>query len=138
MTATMAYFIGYRQSAPNALYFRKTIELTKPIAQAYLDFSALGIVKPYCNGAALGEDMLSPGWTDYHVRIPYCTLEVTERLQMGANVFAFAVGHGWAVGRIAWFGSMHYSSRPLLWCRIRLRYTDGSEAEFGSMALREN
>ena len=53
------------------MYFRKVFNIEKTVKKATLDYTALGIVKAYCNSQSFGEDMLTPGWTDYNVRIPY-------------------------------------------------------------------
>ena len=97
-----------------------------------MDYTALGIVKAYCNSAQLGEDVLTPGWTDYHIRIPYYTEDLTNKLKIGDNVLAFALGNGWAVGKIGWFGDKHYAGRPMMWCRISIVYQDGTSECFGS------
>ena len=66
----MITFIGYPRSHIGAMYFRKVFNIEKAVQKATLDYTALGIVKAYCNSKAFGEDMLTPGWTDYNVRIP--------------------------------------------------------------------
>lgn len=128
----MITFIGYPQSQSKALYLRKVFNLKKPIRKAELDYTALGIVKAYCNSSKLGEDILTPGWTDYNVRIPYYTEDISDRLTVGKNTLSFILGNGWAVGKIAWFGNKHYVSRAMLWCRVRIEYEDGELRTFGS------
>ena len=81
----MITFIGYPQSQSKALYLRKVFNLKKPIRRAEIDYTALGIVKAYCNSRELGEDMLTPGWTDYNARIPYYTEDISDRLTAGKN-----------------------------------------------------
>lgn len=128
----MITFIGHPLSHSRALYFRKAFNVNKAVRKATLDYTALGIVKGYCNSKPFGGDMLTPGWTDYKTRIPYYTEDLTDKLKMGANTLTFALGNGWAVGRIAWFGNKLYASKPLLWCRIRIEYADGTADVFGS------
>jgi len=128
----MISFIGHRESSPRALYFRKKFRIEKDILKAELDYSALGVVKAYCNSCALAEDVLTPGWTDYRIRIPYYTEDLTKYLVLGDNVLAFALGNGWAVGKIGWFGDKHYAGRPMMWCRLTITYQDGTAECFGS------
>ncbi|MBQ3013413.1 MAG: family 78 glycoside hydrolase catalytic domain [Clostridia bacterium] len=128
----MIAFIGHMRSDPRALYFRKKFVVRKAVRRATLDYTALGIVKAYCNSEAFGEEMLTPGWTDYNVRIPYYSVDFTDNLKVGANTLTFALGNGWAVGKIAWFGDKSYMSKPLLWCRVCIEYEDGEEEIFGS------
>lgn len=120
-------FIGYREEHDAGLYLRKKISLEQSVVSANLKLSALGIVKGYCNGTELDEDLLTPGWTDYNKRIPYYTLDITNRLVPGDNVIGFTLGHGWAIGNIAWFGKKHYGKQPLMWCELHLQYADGTE-----------
>lgn len=128
----MISFIGYPRSHIGAMYFRKVFNVEGTVKKATLDYTALGIVKGYVNSKPFGEDMLTPGWTDYNVRIPYYTEDLTDRLNMGLNTLTFALGHGWASGKIAWFGDKVYSSKPKLWCRINIEYVDGQKVVFGS------
>lgn len=128
----MITFIGYPRSHIGAMYFRKVFNIEKAVQKATLDYTALGIVKAYCNSKAFGEDMLTPGWTDYNVRIPYYTEDLTDKLKKGANTLTFALGHGWAAGKIAWFGDKNYTSKPMLWCRVLIEYEDGETKVFGS------
>ena len=99
---------------------RKVFDIKKPIRKAEIDYTALGIVKAYCNSCELGEDILTPGWTDYNVRIPYYTEDISDRLTVGKNALSFILGNGWAVGKIAWFGNKYYSSRAMLWCKVSI------------------
>lgn len=124
----MGKFIGYGQEHEEALYIRKEFVITKPIRKAELKLSALGVVKGYCNGEEIDHDLLTPGWTDYHKRIPFYTFDVTDRLKEGENALAFTLGNGWAIGKIAWFGKKHYGTQPLLWCELQLEFEDGTVA----------
>ena len=112
-SGVMITFIGYPQSQSKALYLRKVFNLKKPIRKAELYYTALGIVKAYCNSSELGEDILTPGWTDYNVRIPYYTEDISDRLTVEKNTLSFILGNGWAVGKIVWFGNKHYVSRAM-------------------------
>ena len=122
----MEHFIGYHKEHEAALYIRKVLFAKQPIRKATLHLSALGIVKGYCNGEEIENDLLTPGWTDYAKRIPYYTYDVTDFINEGKNVLAFTLGNGWAVGKIAWFGRKIYSNQPLMWCDLRIEYKDGT------------
>lgn len=123
----MAKFIGYQTEHENALYIRRVFKVEKSIERATLKLSALGIVKGFCNGKELDCDLLTPGWTNYHKRIPFYTFDVTGQLQMGENVLAATLGNGWAIGKIAWFGTKHYGNQPLMWCKLEIEYADGTK-----------
>ena len=74
----MGSFIGYHQEHEQALYIRKAFTVEKLPVNAELQLSALGIVKGFCNGEEVDDDLLTPGWTNYHIRIPYYTFDITK------------------------------------------------------------
>ncbi len=123
-------FISSENASENAIYFRKEIRVNAG-ERVVVQLSALGLVKGYVNGVPFGDDYLTPGWQNYHKRIPYYEFDVTDKVKTGENCFAFIVGNGWACGKIAWFGKNKYAEKPYLWCRISL--SDGkSQREFFS------
>lgn len=128
----MGKFIGMREKTEKAVYFRRTFVLTKEIKRVTVKASALGIFKFFFNGEEGADDLLSPGWTNYHKRLPYYVYDVTDRAAVGENCVGFVVGNGWAAGKIAWFGKNFYSDRPLLWCEIFAEYADGTSERFGA------
>ena len=122
----MGSFIGHHREHDEALYVRKAFAVETLPVKAELKLSALGVVKGFCNGKEIDEDLLTPGWTNYHIRIPYYTFDITQQMRQGTNVIGFSLGHGWAVGKIAWFGKQHYSKQPMMWCSLQLTYADGT------------
>ncbi|HEY9076046.1 MAG TPA: glycoside hydrolase family 78 protein [Anaerolineaceae bacterium] len=116
---------GPRTSSP-APYLRREFSLQKPLMIARLYATALGLYECYLNGFRVGDDLLTPGWTDYTKRIQYQVYDVTTLLLPGANVFGAILGDGWAVGNIAWFGRQNYADRPQFLAQIVLTYSDGS------------
>ena len=56
----------------------RTSPPTKPIAQARLYVTALGLYEVRINGRKVGEDVLAPGWTEYTKRVPSQTYDVTD------------------------------------------------------------
>ena len=89
-----------RFQARPADYLRREIALSdRPVrATAYL--SALGLYEFYINGVRIGEDVMAPGWTDYHTRVEYQTHNVTDQLNAGENCLGAIIGEGWYSGRI--------------------------------------
>ena len=116
----MGNFIGYQKEHEQALYIRKEVLLRTSVEKATLKLSALGIVKGFCNGKEMDRDLLTPGWTNFHKRIPYYVIDITDHLQEGKNVLAFTLGNGWAIGTVAWFGKKHYGNQPLMWCEMEI------------------
>lgn len=112
-------FISSENALQNAIYFRKEIKVNEG-ERVLVSLSALGLVKGYVNGKAFDCDYLTPGWQNYHKRIPYYEFDITDKVEIGKNCLAFVVGKGWACGKIAWFGNNKYSEKPYLWCKISI------------------
>ena len=70
---------------PPCPYLRKDIALAKPVEQATVYASALGLYELRINGAKAGEDYFTPGWTDFDKRVYYNTYDVTEHLREGGE-----------------------------------------------------
>ncbi len=79
---------------------RKEFEIAAPAARATLYASALGVHAIRINGKRVGEDELSPGWTDYGQRVPYLAYDVTGLLHSGKNAIAVQLADGWYAGRL--------------------------------------
>jgi alpha-L-rhamnosidase len=109
-----------------ARYLRHRFTLAKPIRQARLYATALGIYEPYVNGVRVGDDTFSPGWTDYHKRVQYETYDVTAQLHTGDNALGMALSDGWYAGHIGLVGRGVYGPTPLGSCQLRVDYTDGT------------
>ena len=79
-------------------YFRKEFALFgKKVVKAGLMATAIGIFKAYINGVEADGDYMSPGFTDYRKRIPWCRYDITDKLQKN-NAIVLVAGDGWAVG----------------------------------------
>ncbi|MFZ0533617.1 MAG: glycoside hydrolase family 78 protein [Anaerolineales bacterium] len=122
-----APFAGGPRTTSPALYLRKEFGVTKQIVSARLYATALGLYECYLNGKRVGDALLTPGWTDYNIRIQYQVYDVTAFIHSGANVIGAILGDGWAVGHISWVGRQRYTDRPRLLAQIILIYTDGSQ-----------
>ena len=61
-----------------ARLFRREFDLEGRIASARLYLTAHGVVAAEINGAAVGSDVLTPGWTSYRHRLRYVTYDVTD------------------------------------------------------------
>ncbi|MBQ7566246.1 MAG: family 78 glycoside hydrolase catalytic domain [Oscillospiraceae bacterium] len=106
-------------------YFRKAFTLMELPKKATLTVSAIGVYKAYLNGSAVGEDYLSPGWTDFHRRIPCVAYDVTALLQK-RNAIGVILADGWAAGFL-FLSRNCYSDRIWLAAELRLEYADRTE-----------
>ena len=62
---------------------RTTFTLAAPVSRALLFWTALGVAEPEVNGAAVSDDILSPGWTSYRDRLVHETVDVTAPAPRG-------------------------------------------------------
>ncbi len=75
--------------------FRKEFNLDKQISSARLYITSLGLYEAEINGAKVGDQVLTPGWTSFHSRVQYQTYDVTAMLSTGANAMGITLGNGW-------------------------------------------
>ena len=117
-----------RLTLPPASYLRKSVEIPHPIKRAFLYASALGVYELHLNGTRVGEDYLSPGWTDYRKRVHYYCYEVTSQLRQGRNALGAILADGWYAGFLSFQGRRgYYGERPRLLVQLHIEYVDGSK-----------
>ena len=54
-------------------YLRKSWRMEKPVKEAYVCATALGLYHIYINGEQVNEEQFLPGWTSYHEHLCYQT-----------------------------------------------------------------
>ncbi|MDR3193394.1 MAG: glycoside hydrolase family 78 protein, partial [Treponema sp.] len=107
---------------------RKEFTLPGEIRSARLYASAKGIYEVRCNGSRVGDQVLTPGWTEYRERLLFQTYDLTGLLTRGDNALAFLVGPGWYKGDLAgWIGRRNvFGMRTAVIAQLRVEYADGS------------
>ncbi|WP_053014245.1 MULTISPECIES: alpha-L-rhamnosidase [Xenorhabdus] len=116
-------------SALPADYHRREFVLSTPIKRATAYVTALGLYEFRINGQRVGDQVLAPGWTDFHKRIEYQSYDVTSLLCEGRNVLGAIVGEGWYCGRVALNhkrAGSHYGSRPAFLCQLHIEDKDNN------------
>ena len=126
-------------TAEGAPMFRKAFTLQKPVREAKLYTSGLGIYDVFINGQRVGHlqpdgsviyEELKPGWTDYRYRVFYSSHDVTTLLAEGANAIGAVVTSGWWAGAIA---RGVYGDAPLGFiAKLLVTYDDGTQEIFVS------
>jgi len=112
---------------PPVRYLRKGFSLTKPVKQALVYVTALGLYELHLNGQRVGNDYFSPGWTDFNTRIYYQTYDVTGMVKQGDNVIGSLLADGWYSGYIGWGHRRdHYGKNARLLAQLEVEYQDGS------------
>jgi alpha-L-rhamnosidase len=119
--------VGFAEDhALPARMVRKEFTVAAGLKQATVYYSGLGLSELYVNGAKIGDDVLSPGLTDYTKRVFYVTHDVTRQLTAGANAIGAMLGNGryWPPrGRVP-IGMQGYGY-PKLRLQLELEYADG-------------
>ena len=108
-------------------HLRKIAKLDKPIKQARLYASALGVYEFYFNGQRVGHDIFNPSWTDYKKRVQYHTYDITSLLQIGDNALGLVLGDGWYAGYVGLGGPHRYGPQALALAQVEVEFTDGSK-----------
>ena len=88
---------GYLQPSP---FLRRAFRLASEPVSARLYATALGLFEMRLNGAKVGGDFLTPGWTLYLKRAQSFAYDVTPLLRKGPNVLGGILGTGWYTGSI--------------------------------------
>ena len=115
-------------ASTEALLLRKEFSVKPGLKRAVVHVCGLGQYEMNLNGAKVGEDLLSPGWTDYNETTLYDTHDVTAQLRAGGNAIGLALGNGmYHVERRNRFAKFTGSFGPLrAMAHLRLEYADGS------------
>jgi alpha-L-rhamnosidase len=121
-----APFRGGPHTTSPAPYLRTTFILSQPVRSARLYITALGLYESSLNGQRVGEELLTPGWTNYAKRVQYQVYDVASQLQQGENALGSILGDGWGVGHIGWGERQRYVPQPLLLARLVITLADGS------------
>ncbi|MFC1961282.1 family 78 glycoside hydrolase catalytic domain, partial [Chloroflexota bacterium] len=109
-------------------YARRTFQPAEPVKSAVLFATARGCYKTFLNGAPVGDNVLTPGWTDYHKRIQVQMYDVTDLLQDQANVLAALVGDGWYAGYVGMNRQRNrYGTAPQGLFQLHITYASGAE-----------
>ena len=107
-------------------YLRRTIPLSKSVQRARLYVTALGSYRVFLNGNRVGDDVLTPEFTDYRKRVTYQAYDVTDLLVKGNNAIGALLGDGWYGSGLTWLGTHFFSPPDGFIAQLELDYADGS------------
>ena len=107
---------------------RKEFEVKNGLKQALVFVSGLGHYEMHLNGKKVGDQFLSPGWTDYDKVILYNTYDCTDQLKAGKNAVGVMLGNGFfIVPNERYRKTMTAYGNPMMILKMKLIYEDGSE-----------
>jgi hypothetical protein len=109
--------------------FRRSFDVAQKVRRATMYICGLGQYELCLNGKKVGNDLMTPGWTDYRKTCLYDTYDVTSSLAMGQNAIGVWLGNGMynvTPGRYVKFTGTF--GPPKLIARLEIEYADGSRA----------
>lgn len=109
-----------------APYFRKDFTVDKGLVKATLYATAKGVYEAYVNDTFAGDELFTPGFTNYNKLILFQEYDVTEKLHKGKNTFGAVVSEGWYAGHIAFQKRQYFGAWPVcLLMKLVLEYKNG-------------
>lgn len=116
--------------------FIREFSIDKKVVSARLYISGLGLYTAFLNGRKIGEEVLTPYYSNYHDEVQYITYDIIELLNTAPgseNVLEVSLGNGWYKGR---FGlgdrKENFGSRFQMIADVRLVYDDGTIQTIGT------
>ncbi|WP_245647885.1 glycoside hydrolase family 78 protein [Paenibacillus borealis] len=107
---------------------RRSFHVDRQVIRARMYVTSLGLYEVELNGARVGRDVLTPGWTSYSTRLQYQTYDITGQLAAGGNAVGAWLGNGWYKGNLAWDNKKNvFGDRTALLMQIHLTFADGDE-----------
>lgn len=114
-------------------YLRRTFTLSKVVQRARLYITARGLYEAAINGQRIGDAWLTPGWTNYDIRLQYQTYDVTPLLSASSSyVLSIQLASGWYCGHVSNTGPYFYGSTPQLLAQLHIEYDDGTSQQIVS------
>jgi len=112
-----------------ARLLRTEFDVTRKVKRATAYVSGLGLFEFYLNGKKIGDQVLSPGLTDYDQRVLYVTFDVTPELSAGRNAAGLLLGNGRyyapRLGRPTFTRTFGY---PKALLQMDIEYEDGAHS----------
>ncbi len=109
---------------------RREFPVRPGLVRALIHVTGLGHYDLSVNGSKVGDQLLSPGWTDYRKTVLYDTFDVTTLLRAGSpNALGIVLGNGMyhvpkVEGRYSKFTGSQGPRQAI--ARLRLDYADGT------------
>lgn len=129
-----ARWIGAQDPDIPSLLLRHEFSVKPGLKRALVNICGLGQYEMTLNGEKVGNDFLSPGWTEYDRTCLYDTREITSLLHRGKNAVGIELGNGMyrALGGGRFTKFKHSFGPQQAIAQIRLEYDDGSVEFIGT------
>ena len=117
-------------------YFTVEEDELVQLKSARLYICGLGVYEVYLNGEKVGDEYLTPYYTDYRFWIQYQTYDVGRYLRAGENRIDVHLGDGWYKGRFGYTNNgllrEYYGDEFKLLADLYLTYRYDTERIFGT------
>lgn len=130
-----AKWIGAADTNLPSILLRREFAVKPRLARALATVCGLGEYELSVNGKKIGNDFLSPGWTEYDKTCLYDVRDLTKSLKAGNNAIGLELGNGMynVIGPPTRFSKFRRSFGPQkAIVQIRLEYADGSVEIIGT------
>ena len=118
---------------PPPAMFRAEFRLKSKPVRALVHATALGAYELRLNGAKVGDDFLTPGWSDYDKRVYANSYDVTAQLCEGRNAVGATLADGWYAGHVAWGRRRdRHGTETRLMVQLDVEYADGTRETVAS------
>ena len=116
-----------KKSEP-APMLRRDFKVSSAVDSARIYITSHGLYQLRLNGAPVGDQVFTPGWTSYNKRLQYQTYDVTSLLTSGDNAVGIILGDGWYRGNIGFSNKRNvYGEHLALLFELRIKYRNGRE-----------
>ncbi len=107
--------------------FEKMFSAREDVEEARLYISGVGLYAAVLNGKKVGNETLTPYFSDYHTEVQYLTYDVTDKIKTD-NIIRVELGNGWYKGAFGLsYASGNYGSEFQMIAELHLTYADHSK-----------
>jgi alpha-L-rhamnosidase len=117
----------HAKTSYETVLLRRELTVKPNLRRAIVHICGLGQYEMTLNGAKVGNDLLTPGWTLYSKSCLYDTYDVTSILQPGANAVGIFLGNGFFNVHGGRYSKLLLSFGPIQAIAVfEMQYADGS------------
>jgi alpha-L-rhamnosidase len=118
-----------------AYRLRGELAIAAPVRRAMLFATAHGIYEAELNGVRIGDEELTPGYTEYQHHTQVQSYDVTDLVTHGANTLDVLLADGWYRGQVG-VGRAHdqWGSETAFLAQLEVEHEDGSVSVDGTGA----
>ncbi len=116
-----------------AYRLRGELTVDRPVRRATLFTTAHGIYELELNGVRVGDDELTPGYTEYQHHTQVQSYDVTDVVREGANTLDALLADGWYRGQVGMTRAHdQWGSETAFLAQLELEQDDGSTTVLGT------